>query len=158
MWCGRATFALSPGFHSFARGFVPAEVTAHVRDTIEWVNTDFVAHTATARDGAWDVVIPVNATKGVVLRLKGRLTITASFTRTWRGGFPSPNNRAGVSASGLEVPRQEFAAMAQPFGVDAVTDAGGHMPFDRHAERREVLRCLEQRLRRNEIVLVAVHQ
>jgi plastocyanin len=26
-------------------GFVPAEVTAHVGDTIEWVNADFVAHT-----------------------------------------------------------------------------------------------------------------
>jgi hypothetical protein len=34
-------------------------------------NTDFVAHTATARDGAWDVVIPVNATKGVVLKAEG---------------------------------------------------------------------------------------
>ena len=37
--------------------FVPSQVTAHVGDTIEWVNADFIAHTATARDGAWDVVI-----------------------------------------------------------------------------------------------------
>ena len=33
--------------------FVPAQVSAHVGDTIEWVNADFVAHTATARNGAW---------------------------------------------------------------------------------------------------------
>jgi plastocyanin len=26
--------------------------TAHVGDTVEWVNADFVAHTATSRDGA----------------------------------------------------------------------------------------------------------
>ena len=44
-------------------GFVPAEITAHVGDTIEWVNSDFVAHTATARDGSWDVLIPVNGSQ-----------------------------------------------------------------------------------------------
>ena len=38
--------------------FVPAEITAHVGDTIEWNNSDFVAHTATARDGSWDILIP----------------------------------------------------------------------------------------------------
>jgi plastocyanin len=52
-------------------GFIPAQVTAHVGDTIEWVNGDFVAHTATARDGAWDVLIPVNATRSVVLKTPG---------------------------------------------------------------------------------------
>jgi plastocyanin len=52
-------------------GFVPTEITAHVGDTIEWVNSDFVAHTATARDGSWDVLIPVNAKKTVVLKTDG---------------------------------------------------------------------------------------
>jgi hypothetical protein len=28
----------------------PAAISAHVGDTIEWTNTDFLAHTATARD------------------------------------------------------------------------------------------------------------
>ena len=63
-------------------GFVPAEVTAHVGDTIEWVNADFVAHTATARNGAWDVLIPVNAKRNVFSRMKGWWTITANFIRT----------------------------------------------------------------------------
>jgi plastocyanin len=64
-------------------GFVPAEVSAHVGDTIEWINADFVAHTATARDGAWDVLIPVKTTKSIVLKAEGASwTITASFTRT----------------------------------------------------------------------------
>ena len=48
--------------------------------------------------------------------------------------------------------------MAQALCVDTVADAGGEMPFDRHADRGEALRGLEQRLRRNEVVLVAMHQ
>jgi plastocyanin len=30
--------------------FDPAQVSAHVGDTIEWVSSDIVAHTATARN------------------------------------------------------------------------------------------------------------
>ena len=60
-------------------GFVPAEITAHVGDTIEWVNSDFVAHTATARDGSWDVLIPVNAKKTVVLKTEGTIEYYCKF-------------------------------------------------------------------------------
>jgi plastocyanin len=49
--------------------FSPQAATAHVGDTVEWVSSDFVAHTATARDKQWDVLIPA---KGV-----GRFTPTA---------------------------------------------------------------------------------
>lgn len=38
-------------------GFVPADVGVKVGDTVEWVNHDFVDHTATATDGGWDVLI-----------------------------------------------------------------------------------------------------
>ena len=60
-------------------GFIPAQVTAHVGDTIEWINADFVAHTATARDGAWDVLIPVNASKSVVLKAPGQVDYYCKF-------------------------------------------------------------------------------
>jgi plastocyanin len=60
-------------------GFVPTEITAHVGDTIEWVNSDFVAHTATARDGSWDVLIPVNAKKTVVLKTEGTVEYYCRF-------------------------------------------------------------------------------
>ena len=60
-------------------GFVPTEITAHVGDTIEWVNSDFVAHTATARDGSWDVLIPVNAKKTVVLKTEGTVEYYCKF-------------------------------------------------------------------------------
>ena len=51
--------------------FMPTQASAHVGDTIEWVNADFVAHTATARNGAWDVMIAPNTTKSVVLKADG---------------------------------------------------------------------------------------
>ena len=35
----------------------PAEASAKVGDTIEWVNKDIFAHTATARNGDWDVTL-----------------------------------------------------------------------------------------------------
>jgi plastocyanin len=59
--------------------FVPADITAHVGDTIEWINSDFVAHTATARDDSWDVLIPVNAKKTVVLKAVGTVEYYCKF-------------------------------------------------------------------------------
>jgi plastocyanin len=55
------------------------EITAHVGDTIEWANSDFVAHTATARDGSWDVLIPVDAKKTVVLKTEGTVDYYCKF-------------------------------------------------------------------------------
>lgn len=52
--------------------FAPVMVSARVGDTVEWVNDDFVAHTATARDKTWDIVIPPHKT--------GRLTLTRAGT------------------------------------------------------------------------------
>ncbi len=59
--------------------FAPSQVSAHVGDTIEWVNADFVAHTATARNGAWDVMIPANAKKSIVLRTDGTVDYYCKF-------------------------------------------------------------------------------
>ena len=59
--------------------FAPAQVTAHVGDTIVWVNADFVAHTATARNGAWDVMMPPNTRKELVLKSAGTLDYYCKF-------------------------------------------------------------------------------
>jgi plastocyanin len=59
--------------------FIPSQVTAHVGDTIEWVNADFIAHTATARDGAWDVVIAPSTTASVVLKADGTVDYYCRF-------------------------------------------------------------------------------
>ena len=35
----------------------PADIKVNAGDTVEWVNNDFIDHTASATDGDWDVVI-----------------------------------------------------------------------------------------------------
>jgi plastocyanin len=59
--------------------FMPAQVAAHVGDTIEWTNADFVAHTATARNGTWDVMIPPAATATIVLKTDGMVEYYCKF-------------------------------------------------------------------------------
>ena len=46
----------------------PAETSAKVGDTIKWVNKDIFAHTATARDGDFDVTMPPKTTMTLVLK------------------------------------------------------------------------------------------
>jgi plastocyanin len=57
----------------------PAEITAHVGDTIEWANADFVAHTATARNGAFDVMIPANGRGSTVVKAAGTVEYYCKF-------------------------------------------------------------------------------
>jgi plastocyanin len=59
--------------------FTPSQITAHVGDTIEWVNADFIAHTATARDGAWDLEIAPSATSSIVLKADGTVDYYCRF-------------------------------------------------------------------------------
>ena len=49
----------------------PAEISAKVGDTIEWINKDILAHTATARNGDWDVTMPPKKTITLVLKKAG---------------------------------------------------------------------------------------
>ena len=58
--------------------FSPQEVPAEVGDTIEWINKDILAHTATAQ-GRWDVVIPPNGSGRVVLRRAGQVAYYCRF-------------------------------------------------------------------------------
>src|SRR6476660_1882785 len=73
--------------------FSPAEVLAPVGDTIEWVSTDFVAHTAPARNQNWNVAISPKGTGRVTLQHAGEvvyfcrfhpnMTGQISVTRSW---------------------------------------------------------------------------
>ena len=49
----------------------PAAATAKVGDTIEWINKDIFLHTATARNGDWDVTMPPKKTVTLVLKKAG---------------------------------------------------------------------------------------
>src|SRR5205085_3420110 len=59
--------------------FSPAQVTAHVGDTIEWANADFIVHTATAKDREWDVQLPANSKKTLVLKKAGTVEYFCRF-------------------------------------------------------------------------------
>jgi plastocyanin len=49
----------------------PAEVSAKVGDTIEWINRDVFAHTATAKNGDFDVNLPAKKSATFVVKKAG---------------------------------------------------------------------------------------
>jgi plastocyanin len=57
----------------------PAEAAAKVGDTIEWVNKDILVHTATARNGDWDVTMPPKTTVSLVLKKPGTIEYYCRF-------------------------------------------------------------------------------
>jgi plastocyanin len=58
--------------------FLPDKIEARVGDTVEWVNTDILAHTATAQ-GRWDVMIPPNGRGRTVLKKPGEVSYYCRF-------------------------------------------------------------------------------
>ena len=57
----------------------PAEASAKVGDTIEWINKDIFAHTATARSGDWDVTIAPKKTVTLALKKAGTVEYYCRF-------------------------------------------------------------------------------
>jgi plastocyanin len=57
----------------------PADASAKVGDTIEWINKDFFAHTSTARNGDWDVIMPPKKTVTSVLNKAGAVEYYCRF-------------------------------------------------------------------------------
>ena len=57
----------------------PAEASAKVGDTIEWINKDVFAHTATARNGDFDVTMPPKKTTSSILKKAGTIDYYCRF-------------------------------------------------------------------------------
>lgn len=57
----------------------PAEATAKVGDTLELVNKDVFIHTATARNGDFDVTMPPKKTVTYVLKKAGNVDYYCRF-------------------------------------------------------------------------------
>ena len=57
----------------------PAEASAKVGDTVEWINKDVFVHTATARNGDWDVTMPPKKTVTSVLKKAGTIEYYCRF-------------------------------------------------------------------------------
>jgi plastocyanin len=65
--------------------FAPAEVSAKKGDIIEWVNRDVFAHTATARNGDFDVMLPPKKTVTTVLRKTGTVDYYCRYHPNMKG-------------------------------------------------------------------------
>ncbi|MGJ4946078.1 cupredoxin domain-containing protein [Bradyrhizobium sp. HKCCYLS1011] len=57
----------------------PAAASAKVGDTVEWINKDALVHTATARNGDFDVTLPPNKTMSLVLKKPGAVDYYCRF-------------------------------------------------------------------------------
>lgn len=64
--------------------FAPAQIKAKVGDTVEWVNKDILAHTATVK-GDWDVMIPAKKTVSFVLKKAGDVEYYCRFHPNMKG-------------------------------------------------------------------------
>ena len=56
-----------------------AEASVRVGDTIEWINKDVLAHTATARNGDFDVMLPPKKTGTLVVKKAGTFEYYCRF-------------------------------------------------------------------------------
>ncbi len=66
--------------------FSPVEMKANVGDTIEWVNRDILAHTATATAGDdWNVIIAPNKTEKLVLQKAGTIGYYCKYHPNMKG-------------------------------------------------------------------------
>jgi plastocyanin len=64
--------------------FSPVTVRARVGDTVEWINNDIVAHTATVR-GDWDVTIASHKTASLMLKKPGDVEYYCRFHPNMKG-------------------------------------------------------------------------
>lgn len=65
--------------------FSPVDVTAKVGDTIEWINKDVFAHTATATNRDWDVAIAPKQTARLKLTMPGAFDYFCRYHPNMKG-------------------------------------------------------------------------
>jgi plastocyanin len=65
--------------------YAPAEINAKVGDTIEWDNKDILQHTATAKDGSWNVLLPPKKKGSMVVKKAGTFDYYCKFHPNMKG-------------------------------------------------------------------------
>ena len=65
--------------------YTPPEVSAKVGDTIEWVNKDVLLHSATARNGDFDVNLPPKKTVTSVVNKAGTIDYYCRYHPNMKG-------------------------------------------------------------------------
>ena len=74
--------AAAPRVHTVViekMAFGPTPAGLRVGDTIEWVDRDIFRHTATARDGRFNLDLPPNGRGRTVLRAAGRVAVYCRY-------------------------------------------------------------------------------
>jgi plastocyanin len=64
--------------------YAPVEIQAKVGDTVEWINKDIVAHTATVR-GDWDLLVLPNKSARLVVKKAGTFDYVCRFHPNMKG-------------------------------------------------------------------------
>jgi plastocyanin len=65
--------------------FSPANISAQAGDIVVWTNKDFVAHTATAQDKSFDVILPPGKSGRAVLKKAGTIDYYCRYHPTMKG-------------------------------------------------------------------------
>jgi len=67
--------------------YLPPTVTVKVGDTVEWTNSDFLAHTATDRAKAFDFNLPPGKTARLVIGKAGTISYYCRYHPNMKGSI-----------------------------------------------------------------------
>jgi plastocyanin len=65
--------------------FVPADLRVRVGDTVEWDNSDIAAHTATSKEGGFDVNVVPGRKGSVVVKRPGTFAYICRYHPNMKG-------------------------------------------------------------------------
>lgn len=87
---GGSAEAAAPRTHTIVMQnmrFGPTPASIKAGDTIFWVNRDIVPHTATARNGSFDIVIAPGRSATMVVRRAGTIPFYCRYHPAMRGSL-----------------------------------------------------------------------
>ena len=90
MAAGTAAVAAEARVHTVVMGsmrFGPVPPGIRAGDVILWVNRDVVPHTATARDGSFDVNVPARQSRRMTVRRAGSFAFYCKYHPGMRGAL-----------------------------------------------------------------------
>jgi plastocyanin len=65
--------------------FAPAAITVRVGDTVEWQNSDIVAHTATSKEAGFDVNVTPGDNGSTTVKAAGRFNYMCRYHPNMKG-------------------------------------------------------------------------
>jgi hypothetical protein len=101
---------------------LPTEVNANVGDTVEWVNDDNSAHTATATEGDWNVVIATKQNGRLIVKKSAPVEYFCKYhpNMKGRGGRSSVSKKLAIdrlarqALTSIPLPSDQADALIAP--------------------------------------------